>query len=85
MPAYQSDPYLIKSGGYSSTDAASIVVAPGTGNVQVQIRGTDDLFFTPADASYTLDAADVYLLPRRNRPEVQLIATGTAQFYVIGA
>jgi|TARA_R110002020_G_scaffold47754_15_gene136253 hypothetical protein len=79
------NPLIIPAGAHHSTDSASIVVDPGSGNVQVQIMDASDTWFTPADASYTLDAADVHIMPRRNRPETRIIATDDAQFYVIGS
>ncbi len=85
MAAYQTDDYYLPAGNNSSSTSVSVVVAPGTGSVQVQIEDPAGDYFTPADASYTLDVADVYYMPRQNRPATKIVAVGDAQFYVIGA
>ncbi len=83
MPTYQTDDKIIPEGVHHSTDF-SIVVDPGNGNVQVQIEDAAGAWFTPAAAEYTLTAADVYVIDRRNRPSLKIVASGTAQFYTIG-
>lgn len=84
MPVYSDDTVIIPQGRSDDQSPFSIVVDPGDGDVQVQIRADGGAWFTPADPSYTLDAADRYELPRVNQPEVRLLPTGTAKFYVIG-
>jgi hypothetical protein len=85
MAEYQTDPHIIEQTKHYDTNPISIVVDPGDGNVQIQIRNPAGVFFTPAAEMYTLTEADVYVIPMSNKPEMQIIATGTAQFYVIGA
>lgn len=84
MPAYQTDELIIPEGVHYSTDF-SIVVEPGDGNVQVQIQDSAGDWFTPSADEYTLAAADVYVIDRRNKPSFKIMATGTAKFYTIGA
>ncbi|MCF7725788.1 hypothetical protein [Sulfitobacter sp. M22] len=83
MPTYQTDDKIIPEGVNYSTDF-SIVVDPGDGDVQVQIEDSAGDWFTPDGEEYTLTLADVYVIDRRNRPSLKIVASGTAKFYTIG-
>lgn len=55
-----------------------------SGTVQFQVKDRDGNWFTPAEASYTVNDSNCVRLPRANMPAVRIIATGDAAFYVEG-
>ncbi|ANJ20731.1 virion protein [Roseobacter phage RD-1410Ws-07] len=56
-----------------------------SGNVQFQVKDRDGNWFTPAEASYTVTDSNCVRLPRANMPDVRIIATADAAFYVEGS
>lgn len=75
--------YTIAEGRKYSTPV-NILVDAGTGNVQVQFKDKDDAWYTPTDAAYTIDEDALVTLPRSNMPYTRILATGDAEFCVIG-
>lgn len=63
----------------------NVVCFVGTGTVQFQVKDPDGNWFTPAEASYTVQDSNCVRLPRANMPDVRVIATGTAKFYIEGS
>ncbi|ACL81424.1 hypothetical protein [Sulfitobacter phage EE36phi1] len=56
----------------------------GAGTVQFQVKNHLGVWFTPAEASYTVNESNLVRLPRANMPDIRIIATGDATFYVEG-
>ncbi len=56
-----------------------------TGTVQFQVRDSAGDWFTPSEASYTVSVSNLVRLPRSNMPDVRILATGDATFYVEGS
>lgn len=54
------------------------------GTVQFQVKNNLGAWFTPAEASYTVSESNLVRLPRANMPDIRIIATGDATFYVEG-
>ena len=55
-----------------------------TGNIQFQIKDETGAWFTPTEASYTVNASNLVRLPRANMPDIRIIATADATFSVAG-
>ena len=55
------------------------------GNIQFQVKDNEDNWFTPSEASYTVNASNLVRLPRANMPDVRIIATAGAVFAVTGS
>ena len=60
----------------------TIVVEPNGGSVQIQLRDSAGLWFTPDAAEYTLTLAGPTRVERANTPRMRIIATGGAKFEV---
>jgi len=56
-----------------------------TGTVQFQIKDELGAWFTPSEASYTVNNSNLVRLPRANMPDVRVIATSDATFYIEGS
>ena len=63
----------------------NVVCFVGTGTVQFQVKDPDDNWFTPSEASFTVIDDTCVRLPRANMPDVRVIATGDAKFYIEGS
>lgn len=63
----------------------NVVCFVGTGTIEFQVKDPDGNWFTPNEASYTVAASNCVRLPRANMPDVRIIATGDAKFYVEGS
>lgn len=63
----------------------NVTCVVNTGTVQFQVKDPDGVWFTPAENSYTITADTLVRLPRANMPDVRIIATLDAKFYVEGA
>lgn len=55
------------------------------GTIQFQVKNNLDVWFTPAEASYTVNDSNLVRLPRANMPDIRIIATGDATFYIEGS
>lgn len=55
-----------------------------TGTVQFQVKDELGNWFTPSEASYTVNDSNLVRLPRANMPDIRIIATADATFYVEG-
>lgn len=62
----------------------NVVCDVRTGTVQFQVKDRDGTWFTPAEASYTVNDSNCVRLPRSNMPDVRVIATADAAFYIEG-
>jgi len=56
-----------------------------SGTVQFQVKNSLGVWFTPSEVSYTVQDSNLVRLPRANMPDVRIIATGDAKFYVEGS
>lgn len=74
--AYAAGPY--------ATDL-NITCVPGAGSVQFQVRDAENNWFTPSEASYTVNDSNLVRLPRANMPDMRIIATADAKFMVTGS
>lgn len=63
----------------------NVTCVPKTGTIQFQVRDDAGNWFTPAEASYTVNESNLVRLPRANMPDVRILATADATFYVEGA
>lgn len=63
----------------------NVTCVTNTGNIQFQVKNASDVWFTPAEASYTVLDSNLVRLPRANMPDVRIIATGDATFSVHGS
>lgn len=71
------------AGPYAQDLNVTCVVNSGT--VQFQVKDNNGAWFTPAEASYTVHDSNLVRLPRSNMPDVRVIATGDATFYIEGS
>lgn len=55
------------------------------GDIQFQVKDETGAWFTPTEASYTVNDSNLVRLPRANMPDIRIIATADATFYVEGA
>lgn len=74
-----SEPQIIGAGKHF-TSPAVLTVDPGTGNVQVQFKNSEDAWTTPEDEAYTIAAFGAYEIPRANVSATRILATGDAVF-----
>jgi len=70
------------SGPYAQDVNVTCVVK--TGNIQFQVKDEVGNWFTPSEASYTVSDSNLVRLPRANMPDIRIIATADATFYVEG-
>ncbi|AGH07443.1 virion structural protein [Sulfitobacter phage phiCB2047-B] len=56
-----------------------------SGTIQFQVRDDEGNWFTPSEASYTVQDSNLVRLPRANMPDVRIIATSDAKFYIEGS
>lgn len=54
------------------------------GTIQFQVKDNLGVWFTPEEASYTVIDSNLVRLPRANMPDIRIIATVDATFYVEG-
>ncbi len=71
------------SGPYAQDLNVTCVVKTGT--IQFQVKDELGAWFTPAEASYTVNDSNLVRLPRANMPDVRVIATSDATFYIEGS
>lgn len=74
---------IVTRGGPYATDV-NVTCIPNAGNIQFQVKDQNGAWFTPAEASYTVTDSNLVRLPRANMPDVRILATGDATFYVEG-
>lgn len=74
--AYAAGPYA---------EALNVTCVVNSGTVQFQVKDNLGNWFTPSEASYTVQDSNCVRLPRANMPDVRIIATGDAFFYVEGS
>lgn len=77
-----TDVIAYAAGPYAQDLNVTCVVGDGT--VQFQVKDHTGAWFTPSEVSYTVSDSNLVRLPRANMPDVRIIATGTAKFYVEG-
>lgn len=83
---------------YVATDEDVIVQACGphavdlnitcitkNGNIQLQVQDEEGVWFTPTEASYTVEESNLVRLPRANMPAIRILATVDATFHVQGS
>ena len=74
--AYAAGPYA---------QGLNVVCDVRAGTVQFQVQDRDGVWFTPTEASYTVNDSNLVRLPRANMPDMRIIATGDAAFYIEGS
>ena len=74
--AYAAGPYAVD---------LNVTCVVGNGDVQFQVRDHNGNWFTPSEASYTVHDSNLVRLPRANMPDVRIIATADARFYIEGS
>lgn len=97
MPQTCSTNYVCNPIWYTAADIDVIAVAAGpyaqdlnvtcvvkSGNIQFQVKDENGDWFTPSEASYTINDSNLVRLPRANMPDIRIIATADATFYVEG-
>lgn len=62
----------------------NVTCVVNTGNIQFQVKDNNGNWFTPTEASYTVNASNLVRLPRANMPDIRILATGDATFSVSG-
>ena len=77
-----TDVVVFASGPYAKT--VNVICVVKTGEIQVQIKDELDVWFTPADVSFTMDVSGVLPLVRANMPDIRIIATADATFSIQG-
>lgn len=78
------DQVIAKAAGPHAVDL-NVVCFVGAGTVQFQVQDPDGNWFTPSEASFTVSDSNCVRLPRANMPDVRIIATADAKFYVEGS
>jgi hypothetical protein len=63
----------------------NVTCVVNSGTIQFQVKDNNGNWFTPSEASYTVQDSNLVRLPRANMPDVRIIATGDATFYVEGS
>lgn len=63
----------------------NVTCVVGTGTVQFQVKDHEGNWFTPSEASYTVHDSNLVRLPRANMPDIRVIATADARFYIEGS
>lgn len=62
----------------------NVTCVVNNGTVQFQVKDDQGNWFTPSEVSYTVSDSNLVRLPRANMPDVRIIATDDAKFYVEG-
>lgn len=75
---------IISASGPHAQDV-NMVCWVADGNVQIQTEDPDGNWFTPGEASYTVTDSTIVRIPRANMPNLRIIATQGAKFYIEGA
>lgn len=78
-----TDVVLTAKGPYAPDVNVTCVV--NAGNIQFQVKDADGDWFTPAEASYTVTDSNLVRIPRSNMPDIRVLATVDATFYIEGA
>lgn len=78
-----SDVIAYAQGSYAPD--INIVCVVNDGNVQFQVKDNLGEWFTPSEASYTVIDSNLVRLPRSNMPDIRILATSNATFYVEGS
>lgn len=84
MTTYRTKDFYLEEGEENSKPI-SVLVEPGTGHVELQVKNSSDSWTTLTNPEFTLDAEDLYVIERANRPEMLIVAVGNAKFAVTGA
>lgn len=63
----------------------NVTCVVNSGNIQFQVKDNNGNWFTPSEASYTVYDSNLVRLPRANMPDVRVIATADATFYIEGS
>ena len=63
----------------------NVTCVVNTGTIQFQVKDYNGNWFTPSEVSYTVSDSNLVRLPRANMPDIRIIATGDAKFYVEGS
>lgn len=79
----EADVIAYAAGPYAQDLNITCVVNSGT--VQFQVKDSAGVWFTPSEVSYTIQDSNLVRLPRANMPDVRVIATGDAEFYIEGS
>lgn len=74
---------VVQASGPYAQDV-NVTCIPKTGTVQFQVKDDEGNWFTPGEASYTVNDSNLVRLPRANMPDVRILATADAKFYVEG-
>ena len=56
-----------------------------TGEIQIQVKNELGVWFTPSEASYTVQDSNLVRIPRANMPDLRFIATADATFSIEGS
>lgn len=80
---YQTNPKILRQ-GWTNENEVTLQVDVTSGTVELQIEDAGNAFYTPAEPDFTISVSGSYVLPRLNRPRTQVIATGDAEFKIIG-
>ena len=83
--AFEAGALTLDAGQHYSSAINLQTEMAASGDVQLQLRGSDGEWFTPDDASYTITVTDTFRIERRNGRALRIIATGDAVFSVTGA
>lgn len=62
----------------------NVTCVVNAGQIQFQVKDNNGNWFTPSEASYTVSDSNLVRLPRANMPDIRIIATVDATFYVEG-
>ena len=81
--ATDGEDVIVKAAGPYAEDV-NVVCDVKTGVVQFQVMDSEGEWFTPNESSFTVQASTVVRLPRANMPDVRVIATLDAKFYIEG-
>lgn len=92
QPVWYTSANMVENGGEDvvaqsagpHAEALNVTCVVKTGTVQFQVQDETGAWFTPAEASYTVNDSNLVRLPRANMPMVRIIATADATFAVAG-
>lgn len=78
-----TDVILFADGPHAEDTNVTCVV--NGGDIQFQVKDENDAWFTPSEASYTVNASNLVRIPRANMPDIRILATADATFSIAGA
>lgn len=70
------------AGPYAQDLNVTCVVKSGT--IEFQVKDDEGNWFTPSEASYTINDSNLVRLPRANMPAIRIVANADATFYIEG-